>query len=157
MATENQAKGGKPVENRIAIFGKLVRDFMHDLPLAVPMGTSLDDIARRMEAEQAPSATDGQGRPTGIVTERDITRRAAFELDGDTAADVMTAPVFTIDAEEYLYYAIARMRWLGLRHMPVVDEQGRLQGILNLPGAGRPTKRKRRETDRFKRRGGPEA
>ena len=121
---------------------------MRDLPLAVPMGTSLDDIARRMEAEQAPSAT---------VTERDITRRAAFGLDGDTAADVMTAPVFTIGAEEYLYYAIARMRRLGLRHMPVVDEQGRLQGILNLPGAGRPTKRERRETDRFKRRGGPEA
>jgi len=101
------------------------------------MGTSLDDIARRMEAEQAPSATvtDGQGRPTGIVTARDITRRSAFGLDGDTAADVMTAPVFTIGAEEYLYYAIARMRRLGLRHMPVVDEQGRLQGILNLPGA----------------------
>ena len=137
------------MENRIAIFSKLVRDFMRDVPLAVPMGTSLDDIARRMEAEQAPSAT---------VTERDITRRAAFGLDGDTAAaDLMTAPVFTIGAEEYLYYAIARMRRLGLRHMPVVDEQGRLQGILNLPGAGRPTKRKRRETDRFKRRGGPEA
>lgn len=68
---------------------------MRDVPLAVPMGTSLADIARRMEAEQAPSATvtDGQGRPTGIVTERDITRRAAFGLDGDTAAaDVMTAP-----------------------------------------------------------------
>ena len=78
-----------------------------------------------MEAEQAPSATvaNGQRRPTGIVTKRDITRRAAFGLDGDTtAADVMTAPVFTISAEEYLYYAIARMRRLGLRHMPVVDE-----------------------------------
>ena len=147
------------MENRIAIFSKLVRDFVRDVPLAVPVGTSLADIARRMEAEQAPSATvtDGQGRPTGIVTERDITRRAAFGLDGDTAADVMTAPVFTIGAEEYLYYAIARMRRLGLRHMPVLDEQGRLQGIFNLPNAGRPTKRKRRETDRFKRRGGPEA
>jgi CBS-domain-containing membrane protein len=87
-----------------------------------------------MGAEQAPSAT---------VTERDITRRAAFGLDGDTSA-----------AEEYLYYAIARIRRLGLRHMPVVDEQGRLQGILNLPGAGRSTKRERRDTDRFKRRGG---
>ena len=98
---------------------------MRDVPLAVPMGTSLADIARRMEAEQVPSATftDGQGRPTGIVAERDITRRAAFGLDGDTtAADVMTAPVFTIGAEEYLYYAIARMRRLGLRHMSVVDE-----------------------------------
>ena len=89
------------MENRIAIFSKLVRDFMRDVPLAVPMGTSLADIARRMEAEQAPSATvtDGQGRPTGIVTERGITRRAAFGLDGDTAA-----------AEEYLYYAILRHR-----------------------------------------------
>ena len=119
------------MENRIAIFSKLVRDFMRALPLAVPVGTSLADIARRMGTEQAPSATvtDGQGRPTGIVTERDIARRAAFGLDGDTAAaDVMTAPVFTIGAEEYLYYAIARMRRLGLRHMPVVDESGAASG-----------------------------
>ncbi len=126
------------MENRIAIFSKLVRDFMREVPLAVPMGTSLADIARRMEAEQASSATvlDAEGRPCGIVTEQDITRRAAFRLDGDTSADdVMTAPVFTIGADEYLYYAIARMRRLGLRHMPVVNEQGRLQGMLNLPDA----------------------
>ena len=45
------------MENRIAIFSKLVRDFMRDVPLAVPMGTSLADIARRREAEQASSAT----------------------------------------------------------------------------------------------------
>ncbi len=53
------------MENRIAIFSKLVRDFMRDVPLAVPMGTSLADIARRMEAEQASSATvtDAEGRP----------------------------------------------------------------------------------------------
>ena len=111
---------------------------MRDVPLAVPMGTSLAEIARRMEAEGASSATvtDADGRPCGIVTEQDITRRAAFKLDGDTPADdVMTAPVLTIGADEYLYYAIARMRRLGLRHMPVVDGQGRLRGMLNLPDA----------------------
>jgi signal-transduction protein with cAMP-binding, CBS, and nucleotidyltransferase domain len=61
-------------ENRIAIFSKLVQDFMRDMPLAVPMGTSLADTARRMEAEQAASATvtDGQVRPTGIVIERTL-------------------------------------------------------------------------------------
>lgn len=126
------------MEPRIAIFSKLVRDFMRDVPLAVPLGTSLADIARGMEAEKASSATviDAEGRPVGIVTEQDITRRGAFKLDGDTPADeVMTAPVHTIGADEYLYYAIARMRRLGLRHMPVVDERGGIQGMLNLPDA----------------------
>ena len=40
---------------------------MREVPLAVPMGMSLADIARRMEAEQASSATvlDAEGRPAG--------------------------------------------------------------------------------------------
>ncbi len=54
---------------------------MRDVPLAVPMGASLADIARRMEAEQASSATvlDAEGRPCGSVTEQDITRRTEDE------------------------------------------------------------------------------
>ena len=38
---------------------------MRDLPLAVPMGTSPDDIARRMEAEQARAEGDGSVQEAG--------------------------------------------------------------------------------------------
>ncbi len=99
------------MEPRTAIFSKLVRDFMRRVPLAVPEGTSLANAAAEMASGNASSATviDAEGRPVGIVTEQDITRRAAFRLDGETPVDeVMTAPVQIIHDEEYLYYAIAR-------------------------------------------------
>ena len=126
------------METRTAIFSKLVRDSMRQVPLAVPEGTSLADAAAEMASGKASSATviDAEGRPVGIVTEQDITRRAAFRLDGKTPVDgVMTAPVQTIHDGEYLYYAIARMRRQGLRHMPVIDGEGRLCGMLNLHDA----------------------
>ncbi len=111
---------------------------MRKVPLAVPEGTSLSEAADGMALEQASSATvtDAEGRPAGIVTEQDITRRAAFKLAAETPVDeVMTAPVHTIREDEYLYYAIARMRRQDLRHMPVVDGEGRLSGMLNLHDA----------------------
>lgn len=126
------------METRTAIFSKLVSAFMRQVPLAVRTGTPLGDVVRQMAAENASSATvtNAQDQPVGIVTEQDITRRAAFKRDASTAVkEVMTAPVSTIGADEYLYYAIARMRRQNLRHMPVVDDGGRLCGMLNLPDA----------------------
>jgi len=111
---------------------------MRDVPMAVPQGTPLSDATQGMEAANASSATvtDSDGRPVGIITEQDITRRAAFKLDGGAPVDnAMTAPVSIIQDDEYLYYAIARMRRRGLRHMPVVDAKRRLCGILNLHDA----------------------
>ncbi|NQV84469.1 MAG: CBS domain-containing protein [Rhodospirillales bacterium] len=126
------------MESRIAIFSKLVRDCMRDVPLAVAEGTPLGEVAQRMEAASASSTTvtDAEGRPVGIVTERDITRRAAFKLDATAPVEAaMTAPVSIIVEDEYLYYAIARMRRRGLRHMPVVGANRRLTGMLNLHDA----------------------
>ena len=76
---------------------------MRAVPMAVPVGTSLADAVAGMAREKASSATviDVDGRPVGIVTEQDITRRAAFKLDGAAAVDdSMTAPVFTIHEDE---------------------------------------------------------
>jgi len=76
---------------------------------------------------------DGDGAPVGIVTERDIVRRAAFGSGPDTpAADIMTAPVRTAASDDLLYQAIGAMRRFGLRHMPVAAADGSLCGMLNL-------------------------
>jgi signal-transduction protein with cAMP-binding, CBS, and nucleotidyltransferase domain len=126
------------MQSRTAVFSKLVEDLMRRVRLAVPSGTPLGDTVARMARVDASSAVvvGAAGQPIGIVTERDITRRAAFKRDPATAVEaVMTAPVSTIRADEYLYYAIARMRRAGLRHMPVVDDSGRLVGMLDLHDA----------------------
>ena len=45
------------METRTAIFSKLVRDFMRDVPLAVAEGTPLGEAVQRMDAAGASSAT----------------------------------------------------------------------------------------------------
>ena len=126
------------VRSQTAIFSRLVKDFMRRVPLAVTAGTSCADVIAGMADRMASSATvtDPEGRPLGIITERDLAHRVAFRVPPETPVEkVMTTPVMTIAANEYLYYAIARMRRRGLRHMPVVDGGGALTGMLNLHDA----------------------
>jgi signal-transduction protein with cAMP-binding, CBS, and nucleotidyltransferase domain len=122
--------------SQTSIFTKLVRDFMrtaahYDCPLGTPVG----DAVRGMAAARASSAllVDAAGRVAGILTEQDVVRRVTFQIDAATPADaVMTRPVVTVAASDFLYRAVARMRRLGLRHMPVVDETGKPVGMLDL-------------------------
>lgn len=100
--------------------------------------TEIGDVVDKMVAAKASSVVvvDDDLKPVGIFTERDITRRVVFKADPSQAvSDVMTTPVQSIPEGEYLYFAIARMRRMHLRHMPVVDDDGRLLGMLSLDQA----------------------
>lgn len=130
----------KPAPSRTAIFSKLARDFMRPAEeiLAVRPGTSCEDMIRGLAAARATCAVivDAAARPVGIVTERDIALRIAYRVPGETPVErVMTSPVVTVRRRDYLYHAIALMRRHGLRHMPVVDAEGRLAGLLFLHDA----------------------
>lgn len=124
------------MRSQTAIFTKLVRDFMRTAAhFDCPLGTPLGEVVRGMAAGRASSAllVDTAGRVAGILTEQDIARRVTFQLDPATPAEsVMTRPVVTVGAGDFLYRAVARMRRLGLRHMPVVDDAGRPVGMLDL-------------------------
>ncbi|MBL6957494.1 MAG: CBS domain-containing protein [Rhodospirillales bacterium] len=126
------------MQSQIDIFSKLVKDFMRNTPLAVAEGTPCSEVIERLATEKASGATviDSEGRPVGIVTERDVARKIAFKISPETPVDeVMTTPVITILAKDYLYHSIGRMRRRGHRHMPVVNKKGLLVGILNLKDA----------------------
>lgn len=127
-----------PQRSQTAIFSKRVGDFMAASPPALTEDVPCATAAAAMADADASSVTvvDADGRPLGIVTERDLVRRALFRVGADgPLRDVMTAPVLTVETHEYLYHAIAEMRRRGLRHMPVVDADGRLAGMLNLHDA----------------------
>ncbi len=117
------------------IFFKRVDEHADGQPAEVTAETTLREIVGLMATSKftAVVVVDAERRPVGIITEQDIVRRVAFNADPDQSApDIMTAPVHTIGAWERLFIAIARMRRLGHRHLPVVDGQGRLSGILDL-------------------------
>lgn len=122
--------------SQTAIFTRLVRDFMRAAAhFDCPLGTPLGDVVKGMAAARASSAivVDAARRVAGIVTEQDVSRRITFRAEPSAPVDtVMTRPVVTVAADDFLYRAVARMRRLGLRHMPVVDGEGRPVGMLDL-------------------------
>lgn len=93
------------------------------------------------------------GEPVGMLTDEDLLTRsgikerleaagewdeallrreiAALDQSGQRAAALMSQPVITALASEPLGRAAARMARSGLKRLPVVDEQGRLVGVLS--------------------------
>jgi CBS domain-containing protein len=76
------------------------------------------------------------GRPIGIVTDRDLVvyvltsaARAPSEV---TVGQVMTPELATVDEQDDAETVLATMKERGVRRLPVVDREGRLQGILSL-------------------------
>ncbi len=123
---------------RTRIFSHLVSDYMRRQPVVLSEKATVSELLGRMAAAKQTSAliTDRKGRLTGIVTEQDVTRRIALRCDGgEPVGNVMSTPVRTIYADDYLYYAIARMRRFGWHHMPVTDRRGSPLGVINLSDA----------------------
>jgi CBS domain-containing protein len=50
---------------------------------------------------------------------------------GDTAGDLMTSPAITIRPQQATVYAIRLMDENSVKRLPVVDQEGRLEGILS--------------------------
>ena len=123
---------------RTRIFSHLVSDYMRRQPVVLSEKATVSELLGRMAAAKQTSAliTDRKGRLAGIVTEQDVTRRIALRCDGgEPVGNVMSTPVRTIYADDYLYYAIARMRRFGWNHMPVTDRRGSPLGVINLSDA----------------------
>jgi CBS domain-containing protein len=120
------------------VFRRVVRDEMRSPPVRAPLSASVGEVVKRMADGMASSAiiVDGLGRPMGIVTERDVVRRIVWQVVPEQAVEaVMTVPVVTVGADDYLFHAVALMRRRGLRHIPVVERDGSVAGVLALDDA----------------------
>jgi signal-transduction protein with cAMP-binding, CBS, and nucleotidyltransferase domain len=120
------------------IFCRLVSDRLGDPPVCISPDTTLKELVERMDAETASCAVviNEEWRPIGIITEQDVTRKITFQLDPETpVSQIMTTPVVTIQRTDYLYHAVAFMRRRSLRHIPVLNEEGLVCGMLSLSEA----------------------
>ncbi|HEX8251005.1 MAG TPA: CBS domain-containing protein [Pyrinomonadaceae bacterium] len=72
------------------------------------------------------------GKLVGIVTDRDIVVRAVADgRDATTAiGEVMTAEIFAVRAEDFVFEAIRLMGDKQVRRVPVINENGELIGII---------------------------
>jgi CBS domain-containing protein len=82
-----------------------------------------------------PAGAIGGVRPVGMLTDRDIVTNALASsgtLHNLVIDSVMTRQPVTISAQSSIDSALQRMRDGGVRRAPVVDDRGRLAGILSL-------------------------
>lgn len=101
---------------------------------ATPRST-IAEVARTMakiESGAVPVVDDG--RVVGLITDRDIVIRVVAEgLGLDTpVANVMTADVETCREDDNVVNATAKMGAKQIRRLVVLNDQGRLAGIVSL-------------------------
>ncbi|MDX1657655.1 MAG: citrate synthase [Nitriliruptorales bacterium] len=113
----------------------------HDLGsiMSAPVETvspsaTLADAADSMTDHQFGALVIGEnGRVDGIVTERDLLRASAAGASlQDAVADWMTSDPVTAKADTSFTAALEQMQDGGFRHLPVVDGDGALAGIVSL-------------------------
>jgi CBS domain-containing protein len=76
--------------------------------------------------------------PVGLITDRDIVVEViAQQIDTEsvTVVDIMTRALETVHEKSDFWDVLTRMRASAVRRMPVVDDLGRLVGILTMDDA----------------------
>ena len=67
----------------------------------------------------------------GIITEQDIVRKVTFISDsGKKVSDFMTSPVIFVYEDDLLFHAVGKMRKNNLRHLPVINMNSEVVGII---------------------------
>ena len=112
-----------------------VADLMRTDVVTVTPGTPVSEAATTLRTENVGCVVVVEdGRPTGVLTDRDIAVRiVADNLDATqmTAGDTMTEEPATVAADVGVMELCRTMSDAGVRRMPVVDDD-RLAGIITL-------------------------
>jgi CBS domain-containing protein len=111
-----------------------VSDIMVKDVVTAKENDKIRDIAIRMYEKKIGSVVivDDEGKPIGIVTERDLVYVVARALAPDTPVwMVMTENPVVINENALVTEAMEKMRVQNIRHLPVVNAEGKLVGMIS--------------------------
>jgi CBS domain-containing protein len=115
---------------------KKVRELMSEQPITLTTATPIIEAARRMRAANVGSVViEEDGRPCGIVTDRDIAVRAVADgrdPERTPVSEICSKDLTTVSPEDDLDRAIQVMREKAIRRLLVVDNRNQTVGILSL-------------------------
>lgn len=105
-------------------------------PITIEPGMQVRDVLRMMVDQNIGCLIVAEkGCPVGIFSERD----ALMKLNEDVAkymdrpvSEFMTPTPQTLEANAKLVFALQRMDVGGYRHLPIVDDEGKLTGIVSV-------------------------
>lgn len=128
-----------------------VKDVMTTHVVAVHQNAAFKDMAARLREHRVSAfpVLDDDDKVIGVVSEADLLTKEALEYSvagrvngilhhreqvkaaGVTAADLMTKPPVTIGPNEFVSHAARLMYSRKVKRLPVVDDDGRLLGIVS--------------------------
>jgi len=117
-----------------------VSDIMTSAVVTARPGDTITQVARQMSEIDSGVIPICEGsRLIGLITDRDIVIRVIGEKrDSEIAvSEVMTTKVETCRPDDTVKAAVAKMADLQIRRLVVVDDTGRLAGILSLGDVAR--------------------
>jgi len=110
-----------------------VKEIMTPDVVTVDLGSSCVDAAERMlEHGIGGIIVTDDGRPVGILTERDLVDKVILrdlQASSVNVEDVMTSPLITVHSTELVNDVMRKMARLRIHRFPVVEEK-RLVGIV---------------------------
>ena len=111
-----------------------VKDVMSSPTITIDEEASVHKVAQRMEKYKVGGiiVTGKQGKPLGIITERDLIIRVLAKSSRPsklTAKQVMTSPLITVNPDETLSEVARRMSRLNIRRLGVMYK-GNLVGVI---------------------------
>jgi CBS domain-containing protein len=114
--------------------GHSIKDVMTSDPCTIDAGKSVAYAAKMMRDEDVGLAPIVEGdKLIGMLTDRDIAIRVVAEgkdPDQVTVREVASKQVVTIDPQQDLDEALRIMAKHQVRRLPVVEEDGRLVGVV---------------------------
>jgi len=114
--------------------GQSIKDVMSSDPCTIDADKSVAYAAKMMREEDVGLAPIVEGdKLIGMLTDRDIAIRVVAEgIDPDqvTVREVASKQVVTVDPQQDLAEALRIMAKHQVRRLPVVEEDGRLVGVV---------------------------
>lgn len=109
-------------------------DLVGEAPYVCGPDTTLVEAATAMEGSDLGSLAVVEGMSLiGLVTERDIRRAVANGTDLDSAVStLMSGEPDTFDPDLDVWDAASWIAESGYRHLPVVDDDGSLLGVVSI-------------------------
>ena len=113
---------------------KSIREAMTSKPCSIDADKPVSYAAKMMRDEDVGLAPIVEGeRLVGVLTDRDIAVRVVAEgrdPDQVKVAEVASRDIVTLDPQQNLDEALRLMAQHQVRRLPVVEEDGRLVGVL---------------------------
>ncbi len=117
-------------------FGKRISDIMVRSVVTCLPGDDVRQIASIMSRKNVSSViVVEKDKPLGIITEGDLVTKILLEPDlqksaGRTARELMSTGLITVKPQDFSYQSFLLMVKYRIKHVIVVDEEGRLVGIV---------------------------